>query len=361
LTKHVEVQGVSHRYGEREALKEINIEFDEDEITALIGPNGSGKSTLLRIIAGLETPTEGRVLIRGKVQTANTLRRMATMVFQKTVMFNTSVYDNIAYGLKLKGIAASETKERVQNSLKLVGLEGFEKRRARRLSGGEQQRVSLARALTLQPDILLLDEPSANLDPRSGSIVESVIIRANQELRTTIIMASHNLTQARQLATKVVALQDGSFVGISKSSELFGKHSDFLENLGRLQNIFSGYVHMNDNGVPVIDIGNGLEIEAIDAKEGPVTVFIKPEDIIVSRTSATSSTSNVLRGKVIEASDRNELIQLKVDAGKEIISSVTRKSFQDMKLNLGSEVYLVFKAESVHLVSSLNTFSASKI
>jgi len=350
LTVHVEVQGVSHRYGQREALKGISMAFDEGEITALIGPNGSGKSTLLRIIAGLEMPTEGRILIRGEVETSNTLRRMATLVFQKTAMFNTSVYDNVAYGLKLRGIGASETKEKVQNSLRMVGLEGFEKRRARRLSGGEQQRVSLARALTLQPDILLLDEPSANLDPRSASIVESVISRANRELGTTIIMASHNIIQARQLASKVAILQDGTFVAISNSSELFRKHSDFLESFGRLQNIFSGHVRMTGDGIAVVNIGDGLELEATDARNGPATVFIRPEDIIVSTTPVATSARNVIRGTIIEAADRGELIRLKVEAGKEFISIVTRKSFQDMKLNLGSEVYLVFKAQSVHLV-----------
>ncbi len=352
MTEHVEVQGVSHRYGDREALKSISIAFDESEITALIGPNGSGKSTLLRIIAGLETPTDGRILVRGKVETPNTLRRMATLVFQKTVMFNTSVYDNVAYGLRLRGFADSGIREKVQDSLRMTGLEGFEKRRARRLSGGEQQRVSLARALALQPDILLLDEPSANLDPRSASIVESVITRANHELGTTIIMASHNMTQAKQLAKKVAALQDGILLAASNSSEVFGKHSDFLESFGRLQNIFSGQARTASDGVAVIDMGDGFELEAIDARKGSVTVFIKPEDIIVSTMSIKSSARNVIRGRIIEASHRNELIELKVDAGKgkEFISIVTRRSFQDMKLNLGSEVYLVFKAQSVHLI-----------
>jgi tungstate transport system ATP-binding protein len=350
LTRHVEVQSISHRYGEREVLKGISVAFDEGEIAALIGPNGSGKSTLLRIIAGLETPTEGKILVRSKAETPNTLRKISTLVFQKTAMFNTSVYDNVAYGLKLRETASSAVKEKVQNSLKTVGLEGFEKRRAQRLSGGEQQRVSLARALALEPDILLLDEPSANLDPRSASIVESVITRANQELNTTIIMASHNMTQARQLASKVATLQDGVLVGIGNSSDIFGKYSDFLESFGRLQNIFSGHTRTASDGVSVIDIGKGLELETVDAKIGLVTVFIKPEDIVVATSPVKSSARNNIRGKIIEASDRKELIQLKIDAGKEFISIVTRKSFEEMKLNLGSDVYMIFKAQSVHVV-----------
>lgn len=351
MTKHVEVQKVSHRYGEREALKDLNIAFDEDEITALIGPNGSGKSTLLRIIGGLETPTEGRILVRGKPEHPNTLRRITTLVFQKTATFNTSVYENLAYGLKVRGFGRSEIKEKVHNALNMVGLEGFEKRSARRLSVGEQQRISLARALVIEPEILLLDEPSANLDPRSVSVVETVISRANHKLGTTVIMASHNMSQAKQLASKVAALQDGVLVAFGSTSEVFGKPSDFLEDFGRLQNIFSGHAHLTDGGLALVDIGDDVKLEAVDAKEGTVNVFIRPEDIIVSKMPIVSSARNILKGKIIEASDWNEIVQLKVDAGKEFITTVTKNSFEEMKLNLGSEIYLTFKAQSVHLVA----------
>jgi tungstate transport system ATP-binding protein len=273
------------------------------------------------------------------------------MVFQKAVTFNTSVQDNLAYGLKVRGMGGHETNERVHRALKIVGLEGFERRRAKKLSGGEQQRVSLARALILEPEILLLDEPTANIDPKNASIIESVITNVNRELGTTIIMASHNITQAKQLASRIAALQDGVLVGVTSTNELFGKPSNILENIGRLQNIFPGQAHPTENGLALVDIGNGVKLQTSKAREGYVTLFIKPEDIIVSKMPLVSSARNVLKGRIIEALDRNGLVQLKVDAGREFITTVTRKSFEEMKLNLGHEIYLTFKAQSVQLVT----------
>jgi len=340
LTNHVEVQEVSHRYGQLEALKKINMIFDSGEVTALIGPNGSGKSTLLRIIAGLEKPTEGTIIVDEKPRDPKDLRSIATLVFQRSVAFNTSVHDNLAYGLKLRGLDRSQISEKVTDVLGMVGLEGFEKRRARRLSGGEQQRVSLARALVIDPEVLLLDEPSANLDPRSASVVENVITRVSHELGTTIILASHNMGQARRLASKVAVLEEGKLVDVSTSGDLF-------ETFGRFQNIFSGHAVSGDSGTTLIEIGNEVKLETANTIRGPVTVSIRPEEIVVSKIPLQSSARNVFRGKVTEASDRANNVQLKVDVGREFTALITRKSFDEMQVNIGSNVYLAIKAQAI--------------
>ena len=352
MTAHIEAQDLSHKYGETPALRKVNLAVEKGEVTALIGANGSGKTTLLKIMSGLEAPSEGSILLQGEPADCKTLRKISTMVFQKTTVFNMSVYDNVAYGLKARGIGRHEIDSKVSKALKLVGLEGFEKRRARKLSGGEQQRVSLARALILEPDILLLDEPTANIDPRNASIIESVITRVNRDLGTTIIMASHNIGQARLLASKVAALQAGVLVSLGSAIDILGKPSDILESVGRLQNIFSGQALPTQGDLTLIDIGDGVKLEAAEVKEGPVTVFIKPEDIIISKMPLLSSARNILKGRISEASDWNGLIRLKVDAGKEFLIAVTRKSFEEMQLNLNSEVYLTFKAQAVHIIAS---------
>ena len=158
----------------------------------LIGANGAGKTTLLRIIAGLEKPDKGTIHFNGKVLTDGELRQAATLVFQRTAMFSGTVYDNLAYGLRIRGQPEAEIKQKITEALSIVGLKNFEKRRAKKSSGGEQQRISLARALLLNPKILLLDEPTANLDPNSARIIEGTISSRRND-NTIIILATHNL------------------------------------------------------------------------------------------------------------------------------------------------------------------------
>ncbi len=342
MTNHVEVQEVSHKYGQLEALKNINLVFDKGEVAALIGPNGSGKSTLLRIIAGLERPTKGTVAVDGRSRDPGELRNIATLVFQKSVAFNTSVHQNLAYGLKIRRLGKSQIDDKIHDVLRMVGLEGFDKRRARRLSGGEQQRVSLARALVIEPEILLLDEPSANLDPRSATVVENVITRASRESGTTIVMASHNMAQAKRLASKVATLEEGTLIDVSTSRDL-------LETFGRFQNIFSGNATCDENGITSIEIGSGVKLQTADFVKGPATVSIRPEEIIISRKPVESSARNVLRGRITEASDRGRNIQLKIDVGREFTALITRRSFDEMQMNIGSDVYLAIKTQAVHV------------
>lgn len=204
----MKIINLSKNYGSVKALKDINVEVNDRGIVALVGPNGSGKTTLMRIIAGLEKPDEGS--IEGK--------KSATMVFQKAVMFSTTVYKNMAYGLRIKGKEDKEIKSAVREGLKMVGLEGFERRNAKKLSGGEQQRVAIARALLLEPEILLLDEPTSNLDYENARIVEEIIKTQTNRL---VILATHNLFQVRRLASAVIFLKNGKLIEAGPVDELF--------------------------------------------------------------------------------------------------------------------------------------------
>jgi len=186
-----ELKGVTKAYGNKIVVDRVNLQILEGEILALLGPNGSGKTTILKILAFIENPTGGEVIFQGKrVNFKNTEeeRLQSTLVFQKTTVFGTSVYNNIVYGLKLRKVPKETGDREVKKALELVKLEGFEKRNARKLSGGEQQRVAIARALVLKTKLLLLDEPTANLDPKNAGILEEVIHTVNRENRTTIAM-----------------------------------------------------------------------------------------------------------------------------------------------------------------------------
>jgi tungstate transport system ATP-binding protein len=214
------LKDLAKSYGSIKALQDINLEIEGGRIITLIGINGAGKTTLLRVIAGLEERDKGIILLDGKYMYGKKLRKIATLVFQKTVMFNRSVYGNLAYGLKIRGKKGSEIKGKIGQQLLAVGLRNFEKRKAKKTSGGEQQRIALARAFLLNPRILLLDEPTANLDPNSTMIIERAIASRKKE-DEIIIMATHNLAQARRMADEIIHIHDGMIVERSAPDEFF--------------------------------------------------------------------------------------------------------------------------------------------
>ena len=349
----IKLKGVTKRYGEITALDDVSLEVKEKEIFTVLGPNGSGKTTMLRIMASIDKSNSGEVFFNGeKIDDKNRsqARKRSTMVFQKTTLFNTTVYKNIAYGLKLRKISKKETDERVKDVLGLVKLNGYEKRLAKKLSGGEQQRVSLARALVLDTELLLLDEPTANLDPKNVSIIEETVSRVNRERRNTVIMATHNLFQAETITKRAALLLGGKVVEVGTAQEIFRIPSRHLASFARLENVFSGTSRIVKEGTSLIDVGDGVEIEAALRKSGKILVFVRPEDIILSRKPVSSSARNVFKGRIMEISDLGSVVRLKVDAGKQFVVQITKRSFKEMQLNLRSEVFLTFKASSVHVV-----------
>src|SRR4030043_313915 len=217
MTAAAELRNVTKTYGDKTVLDDVNLQVQEGEILALLGPNGSGKTTILKILAFIESPTSGEVKFLGEVvnfKKVEQARLRSTLVFQKTVLFGASVYNNIAYGLKVRKTPKNVIDAEVKNALRLVRLEGFEKRPARKLSGGEQQRVAIARALVLKTKLLLLDEPTANLDPKNAGILEEVIATVNREMKTPIVIATHNMFQARTLPTRIALINDGKITEV---------------------------------------------------------------------------------------------------------------------------------------------------
>ncbi len=219
-TLSLAVENIEKTYRRVKALQSISFNFDSGKVFVLIGANGAGKTTLLRIVAGLEKPDAGNVLFNGQALPNLEMRKISTLVFQRTAMFSRSVYDNLAYGLRLRGIPEGEIQQKTTDALNAVGLRNFEKRRAKKLSGGEQQRVSLARALLLDPKILLLDEPTANLDPNSTQIIERAVASRRGD-DSIILLATHNLGQAKRLADVVIHMHEGKIVEGAPTKEFF--------------------------------------------------------------------------------------------------------------------------------------------
>jgi tungstate transport system ATP-binding protein len=203
---------------------------DEQEIVAIIGPSGAGKSTLLRLTNGLERPTQGKIFLRGDIVSPDEAglpvrRRMAT-VFQKPAVFNASVADNVAYGLLVRGARKGEICDRVDAALDFVGLLSKKKQSARTLSGGEMQRVAMAMAIITQPDLFLLDEPTANLDPSNVAICEELIVSARAKFNMTIVLVTHNMFQAKRLATRTVLLLGGEIIEQGPTNDVFHHPKD---------------------------------------------------------------------------------------------------------------------------------------
>jgi tungstate transport system ATP-binding protein len=221
----LEVRSLSKSIGPAKVLHEINLTVERGEILGLIGPTGSGKTTLLRLINLLDEPSAGSILFGGTEvsgrpeKEALAARRKMAMVFQKPVMFRASVEENVSYGLRMRGRQERFEKIRVKEVLEMVGLSGYESRDANTLSGGEMQRIALARALILQPELLLLDEPTANLDPGSAASIDS-LLRSLAGSRTAVILATHNMEQCRKLAGRVAVLQAGRLAALGKSEEI---------------------------------------------------------------------------------------------------------------------------------------------
>lgn len=213
----IEAKNLIKSFNDRKVLNIEHLSFDAEKITVIAGPSGAGKSTLLSILNGLQKPDTGSVYFENeefsmdKDFSLETRRKMA-MVFQSPAMFNTTVYNNIAYGLKIRNISKGETEKQVAEIAEIVGLLEKLDQKALTLSGGEANRVSLARAMILKPKLIFMDEPTANLDPENVEIIENIILKAKKELKTAVILVTHNILQAERLADNLIRIENGEIV-----------------------------------------------------------------------------------------------------------------------------------------------------
>jgi len=353
----IEVRSLYKRYGEKEALKNINFKVERGEVLAIIGPTGAGKTTLLYLLDLLEMPTSGRIYFDGMDVTQpgkvrlEARRRMA-FVIQKPIVFNTTVYDNIAYGLKWRGTGKSSIRQKVDSILEMVNLSADRNRNARTLSGGEAQRVAIARALAVEPEVLLLDEPTANLDPVSTSRIEELITNVIHRYDTTIIMATHDMSQGQGLANRIGVLINGEILQTGGSLEIFTspRNREVAEFVG-VENIIDGVILKNEEGLVTIDIG-GKVIEAVtDYPAGEeVCVCVRPEEVILALAPTASSARNSFTGTITRVVPVGPLTRVEIDCGFPLIALITKRSAEELNLASTMEAYATFKATGVHII-----------
>lgn len=352
----IEAVNIFQKYDGRDILKNINLKIDRAEIFALIGPTGTGKTTLIRILDLLEPPYSGKVFFDGvDVTTPRTgqleARRKMSYVQQKPLVFTMNVYDNIARGLRWRHMKPPAIKRKTEEALELVEMTSYKNRNARTLSGGETQRVAIARALVTEPEILFLDEPTANLDPISTSKVEEVLHNVVEEKKVAIVMATHDMVQGQQLASRIGVLLDGELMQVGSPGEIFSspKSQRVAEFVG-IENMLPGKVIEHEDNLLTIDVGGG-HIQAVSELIGDdVYVLIRPEDITLSLSSNLTSARNLFRGAITRLTPVGPLVRLEINCGFPLLGLVTRSSASDLGLDLGKEVYASFKVTATHVI-----------
>ena len=360
----IEFNHVVMNFGEKEVLKDLSFSINDGEIFTFIGPSGSGKTTILRLIDLLERPTSGKILIGGTDVTKLSdrekvrVRRRMSMVFQKPSPLRGSVYANVAMGLQFRKVSADEISMRVSESLEMVGLGGDEERKAITLSGGEMQRVAIARAITTNPEVLLLDEPTANLDPVSTETIESMIGDLKDRLGIMVILSTHDMVQGQRLADRIAVVIDGQIGQIGTSKQIFYQPMNHaVAHMVGVEDILDGVVIENEAGLAAIDVNGVLITACSGASPGtPVTLYMRPEDItFYEKDSIRSSARNMFTGRITEVVPMGPMVRLKVDAGVKLTAVITQRSFEELGLAQGKETELTFKASAIHVVQRKDT------
>jgi len=342
-----------------QVLEVTSLDIQEGVTLAVIGPNGAGKSTLLRLLGLLERPTEGRVLFRGQpVPPWGKLlpfrRRMAS-VFQEPLLLDGTVEENVSLGLRLRHADPAEASRRVQEGMATLGIGHLARRRTRTLSGGEAQRVSLARALVLDPEVLLLDEPFAALDPPTREGLLSDLKTVLSKTRITTIFVTHDRDEALALGDQVAVMIGGRILQVDVPERVFA--SPVSEQVARfvgVETILPGYVRFVGDGLSTVEVaGWTLDVAAPLTAGERVLICLRPEEITLFPSGvlpAPSSARNRLHGKVIHHLPAGPIYRVTIDCGLPVVAAVTRQSWEQLGLADGAEVVVSFKATAPHVI-----------
>jgi len=353
----LKVERLHHSYGKAQILKNIDLGVERGEVFVTIGPTGSGKTTLLRLVGLLERPTSGSIYFEGHMVDNSErhrleIRRRLAMVSQKPAVFNASVFDNVAYGLRIRKENGASLRDKVMNALETVGLSGYERRDARTLSGGETQRVALARAMVIKPELLLLDEPTANLDPVSTSHIENLITDIIRKSDMTVLMSTHDMFQGQRLAHRMGVLIGGEILQTGDPREIFSlPQSKKIAEFVGVENMLGGVIAASKEGIVDIKM-DGAVVEAISNLGVGEQVYacIRPEEITLARAKEPTSARNIFNGEIIRIVLFGPLARVEMDCGFPLVALITKRSAEEMNLQTGNRIYASFKATGVHVI-----------
>jgi tungstate transport system ATP-binding protein len=353
----MKIDNIILRRGGATVLDIPELHVRQGRILALIGPNGAGKSTLLLMLAGLLKPQQGKIYFQGMPVESRAdlamLRRKVSVVFQEPLLLNSSVFENVALGLKFRHIKNEEIKTRVQKALDYFGISQIEKRSAKTLSGGEARRVSLARAFAIKPQIILLDEAFNSLDPPSRETIIDDLKNTLDETKITAVLALHDREETLRLAQNVSVMNSGRIVQSGTTAQIFSQpDSEFVANFVGTETILEGTVKSCSEGNMVVSV-KGKEIEAIgDCSVGQkVYCCLRPENVTVaSQSQGKISARNIFEAKVSKIIRQGFYNKLILDCGFPLVAYITIPSFEDLGITQGATMIASFKATSVHII-----------
>jgi putative spermidine/putrescine transport system ATP-binding protein len=340
----IDFQGLTKYYGRTLGVGPLNLSVKPGEFVSLVGPSGCGKTTTLRLIAGLEQPTSGVLRIDGKVvNDTPTHRRNIGLVFQNYALFpHLTIFANVAFGLRYRGIRGSEMEDRVAEVLKLVNLKGLEKRMPRQLSGGQQQRVGLARAIVIEPSVLLFDEPLSNLDMALRQRMQEEIKRVQQEVGITAVYVTHDQNEAMALSDRVAILFDGKLHQYSDPIALYERPetAEVANFIGEI-NYLEGEIRDRDSGVFRTERGTILDLPA-DAvvSAGRTRLAIRPHRVRV-RLSEEAAAPNVFEVRIEQSIYSGDMIRavVRLPAGDTL--RIQAHNLHDVRKRLLAESALI--------------------
>ena len=332
-------------------LQDINLTVDDGEYFIVLGPTGAGKTVLLETIAGLYPVKSGEIWLSGKeITRLEPEKRGISIVYQDQALFpHLSVKDNIVFGLRLRKQARQEIAASLDWLTELLGISHLLERKPNTLSGGERQKVALARALSIKPQVLLLDEPLSALDPESREAMQRELRRIHNRLKVTTIHVTHDFEEAIALGDHIAVLGEGRIKQVGTPKDIFNQpNSEFVARFAMTRNIFTGEVIDKGNGNTVFRTEDA-ELVVVTDLRGRLHASVRPEDILISPKPLHSSARNSFCGTITYIADRGSTLYLTVNLPPDFVCLVTRRSFEEMKLAEGNKVYITFKASAIHV------------
>jgi len=332
-------------------LNNISLLVEEREYFIILGPTGAGKTVLLESIAGLNPVNNGRVWLKDQdITHQRPEKRGISIVYQDNALFpHLSVRDNILFGLKLRKKTSREMEAVQEWLVNLLGISHLLSRKPYSLSGGERQKVALARALSSKPDLLLLDEPLSALDPETRETVQDELRKLHEVLDNTIIHVTHDFEEAMALGDRIAVIGEGQLKQVGTPEQIFRQpNSEFVARFVLMRNVFSGEVIRDVSGKTVFKTP-GADLSVTTDLKGPCQAGIRAEDVLVSLQPLAPDTPNVFSGTVNKIVDKGSVMNITVSLPPDIIVLITRNQFKEMQIKTGEKIFLKLDTSSIHL------------
>jgi len=346
----VQVKNLSLRLGDF-AVREADLDISEGDYFVLLGPTGAGKTVLLECVAGLHHPQRGDIYVDGeRVNNTAPERRGLGYLPQDYALFpHLSVARNIGFGMRLRRKPRAEIESKVQELASLLGITHLLHRDTTTLSGGERQRTALARALAIEPKVLLLDEPLSALDEQTRETLCVELRRVHEELGTTTLHVSHNFEETLAVADRIGIIHEGRIRQVGTPEEVFRRpNSEFVARFVRTENIFRGRAHQGEDGLRML-VGN-VALLAAAGPEGDVYLSVRPEDVVLDQGPAEHA--NQMVGRVVRVVDKGALMRVDVESDLLVTALMGRRSFGQTALQVGKQVTVSFDPAMVHVFAA---------